>query len=204
MANVNEAIALVSLDDAKEYLQITKDTEDSILGDLINAASEFAFRWTGRRFLQATYTEVYEGNGEMELFLRNYPLISVASVNDDPTLPPIWGSGTLIAPADYYLDQEVGSLRRYLLPFFCKSRVKIVYDAGYTYATIPSDLSLAIKKLILLEWKTKYTDTSRVGVKSVAQGDKTTTFIEDEVPKDIAGVFNRYKALGWADRGNAV
>jgi hypothetical protein len=58
--------------------------QDALLAVLITAASDVIQEHCRRAFLQASYEELYSGNGDRRLMLRQYPLISVESVRYRP------------------------------------------------------------------------------------------------------------------------
>lgn len=76
---------LVDLARVKQYLEIAPEntTDDDLLQSLITGASNYWLLRTCRDSLNAVtdYTETYDGTGGMRLPLRNYPIVSVASVS---------------------------------------------------------------------------------------------------------------------------
>jgi hypothetical protein len=59
-------------------------TDDSSINTLITACSRAIMRYCRRAFVTDTYDELYNGRGERQLFLRNYPIQSVGSVRYRP------------------------------------------------------------------------------------------------------------------------
>jgi hypothetical protein len=59
-------------------------TYDSQISALITAASKLIERFCRHDFVQASYDELYNGNGQRRLLLREYPLVSVESVRYRP------------------------------------------------------------------------------------------------------------------------
>jgi hypothetical protein len=57
---------------------------DPLLQTLIAAASDAIEKWCRRDFLSTAYDELYRGNGDRKLMLRQYPLVSVQSVRYRP------------------------------------------------------------------------------------------------------------------------
>lgn len=206
MANVDATLALVTLDEAKEYLEVEGDGKDSILGGLVNAVSQTINSYCGRHFIRQSLTEYYDGPEDdcKLLTLNEYPIGAVTTIHDDPRIPPVFDTGTLVAVTDYQVDKAAGLIRRIYLPF-CKGigNVKVVYTGGYLIGSLPADLVLAAKKMLALEYTVKWKDVSRLGVKSISQGDRTTTYIEDAIPKEIVQVLNRYRRVGSASWGIA-
>jgi hypothetical protein len=58
--------------------------EDTALASLITAASKAIQRYCSRDFVVCTYDELYNGNGDRRLFLRQFPIQSVQAVRYRP------------------------------------------------------------------------------------------------------------------------
>jgi len=79
------AVDLITLARSKTNIpSITDSSHDSTLNTLITAASRAIEKYCRRDFVSHTYDELYNGNGDRRLFLRQYPLISVTSVRYRP------------------------------------------------------------------------------------------------------------------------
>src|SRR5437660_1498270 len=59
-------------------------TDDTAINTLITACSRAIMRYCRRNLVSDTYDELYNGRGERQIFLRNYPLQSVQSVRYRP------------------------------------------------------------------------------------------------------------------------
>jgi hypothetical protein len=70
--------ALVSLADTKTYLGVTGSSDDSLLERLINSQSTRIETYCDRKFRKGTYTESYNGNRQLRLRLRNFPVIKIS------------------------------------------------------------------------------------------------------------------------------
>jgi hypothetical protein len=57
---------------------------DALLQSLITAASDTIEKYCRRDFLSTAYDELYSGNGDRKLLLRQYPLVSVQSLRYRP------------------------------------------------------------------------------------------------------------------------
>src|SRR5438045_6367921 len=76
---------LITLARAKQNIQsITDASQDTLLGTLITAVSRAIEKYCRRDFVQTTYDELYNGNGDRRLLLRQYPILSVQSVRYRP------------------------------------------------------------------------------------------------------------------------
>lgn len=78
-------MALISLTRAKEYLPNFNSSDDTILTDILNAASDLVERYLNRNILSASYDELYHGNGYRTLRLNQYPVTAIARVATGPT-----------------------------------------------------------------------------------------------------------------------
>jgi hypothetical protein len=76
---------LISLARAKLDIQaITDNSQDTLLSTLITAVSDAIAKYCRRDFISRAYDELYNGNGDRRLLLREYPIISVQSVRYRP------------------------------------------------------------------------------------------------------------------------
>jgi Phage gp6-like head-tail connector protein len=76
---------LITLARAKQNIQaIADNSQDALLGSLITSVSDAIEKYCRRYFVAATYDELYNGNGDRRLLLRQYPLQSVQSVRYRP------------------------------------------------------------------------------------------------------------------------
>jgi hypothetical protein len=74
---------LINLSRAYQDLQGVSNV-DSLLATLITAASDAIQKHCRRDFVQTSYDELYSGNGQRQLMLRQYPIASVQSVRYRP------------------------------------------------------------------------------------------------------------------------
>ncbi len=76
---------LITLARAKQaILAITDSTYDTLLGTLITAVSDAVEKYCRRDFYARSYDELYSGNGDRRLLLREYPVQSIQSVRYRP------------------------------------------------------------------------------------------------------------------------
>ena len=97
--------ALTTLEDVKIMLGIAPDDvdeqRDAMLVNLINYASAWIERMTGRKLGRQQYTQRYVASGTQELVLLQWPIINVEYVKDTT-------DGSIIPPEeyDYTVDGE--------------------------------------------------------------------------------------------------
>jgi len=198
MATVDADVALTTLAEAKSFLKIASgvSSEDSIVSELINAAGEFANRYTSRHLIKKTYTEFYDGVAPHSLIVRNYPVVSVAHLYDD--LTQVFGSDTEIAASDFAIDKDSGIIRLAYgaVPLSTgRGNIKVVYDAGYDASAIPAGLKEAAH-ISIGSWYKNFYEFQRGGVQTSTQGDRTVQTRDEDVPKAVKTILDTYKAIG--------
>lgn len=86
-------MAYITLAQVKERMPSSYNGNDDIaLTDILNSCCTFLDRYCGRAsggFGVQTYDELYQGSGDRLLFLRNYPIQSIAKIATTP-LPALW------------------------------------------------------------------------------------------------------------------
>jgi hypothetical protein len=78
------SIDLTDLDTARQHLPNSVDSDEPAIAAMITAASRAIRRYCRRGFASDTYDELYNGNGDKRLILRQFPIISVQSVRYRP------------------------------------------------------------------------------------------------------------------------
>ena len=156
---------LVKIERVKTYLEIasTDTAQDVLLQDLIARIGAWVERYCDRTFAKATYIEQYDGDGSDTLVVRQWPLMSVASLFDDPLR--VFGAATQIAATDFVLYKNTGIIRLDGLAFSTGiQNVKVTYDAGYT--DTPDDVQQAVVELVADRFRNK----ENQGIRSLAIG----------------------------------
>jgi uncharacterized phiE125 gp8 family phage protein len=199
---VDAAVALVTLAQAKTQLKITGSSEDTFLESLVNRASEKAKKYCGRNFITDDFVEFYDGTGEDFIIVRNYPIISLTSLYDDPLR--LFGADTQISIAsDVLLDPGPGIIRLWnQRNFFIrgKANVRVSYSGGYEDDTVPYDLQEAVLTMIVHAYRRLYQD-QRIGLVSETIGDRNQTFAREAIPKEAEEILKKYRYFGSATFG---
>ena len=186
------AIDLVMLNDVKNWLDIaeTNTDDDALLQILITSFSRYVLNRVSRdSFNIATYTEVYDGNGAQQLFLRNYPINSVTSVQIGSYTVP---QSTSITSPGWFIDMHKQSLvmRSYgsgsyqqMVPysifpqFFYSGRgnIQVIYQAGHAF--LPEDLYDAVMQTVGVMYARKdWKDLASKSLSTSGGGSGTTTY----------------------------
>jgi len=195
---IDTTIALISLANAKEHLKITTNIEDGLLGDFVNMVSAMVNSYIGRDLLQGNHTEYYDGNGEDTLMLKHSPVISVTKIYNS-TVERIFDSTTeLDLNLDVYVTKASGIIQiipahgRGIGAFFNgKANLKVVYVGGYTLATVPYDIQLAVRIWLGTVYMKYY--NRRYEYISANTGQNSTTFVDKDMPLDVKRILDSYK-----------
>lgn len=152
MSNIDTAIAVVDLTTVKEALEISGGTYDAILNGMINRASGIIERYTGRGWVSAARTEVYQGNDTYKITLRAWPVSAITSVSyasNSDFSNPTWQA---LNARDYTLQSVAASDAGIL---FLNSgfprgvnNFQVVYTGGYTLATMPYPIQEAAIQIV--------------------------------------------------------
>lgn len=132
---------LVTLAAMKTHLGISGTTYDTFLETQITTVSDAIESYCRRKFEQTTYEQTFYGTDyppSRDLHLFMYPLISVASIEED---------GEEVDSADYRINKPAGYVIKSSGYFnYGADETVITYSAGY--ATIPTPLQDIVFSLV--------------------------------------------------------
>jgi hypothetical protein len=138
-------MALQTLTQLKLQIGLSGTNDDALLQELQAAAEDFIKQHCGRDFDGGEFTEFHR-SGTKYLFVKNFPIASVASIRLDPERQ--FPSESTLDPSRYVVLPDVGlieSLDRSFLNVSEPNAVKIVYS---TTSTVPSDVLRAQAELV--------------------------------------------------------
>lgn len=182
---------LVTTQEVKDYLGISGSTEDTLIGALIDYASNAIENYCNTYFSSTAVTDRLDG-GNKYLITKYAPIISVTSITD------MWDS-TVVASGDYvaYLPAGLIHVDVDTTNFMLQQlewaeglrRWQVVYNAGY--ASVPNAVKLACLMLVAL-WR-----SNRVaGMLSETVGDYSYTRMQVDsagMPSDVKMLLAPYR-----------
>ena len=181
------AIALVTVEDAKAYLELKDSQDDSILETLIDSVSALFNNETNRTLKETTFTDLYlDGSGIITLDLPDWPVVSITEIEEDEV--------ALTEDTDYYLYADEGYLAKIGAVWTDNIHgIKITYKAGYSATTLPSDIKLATLKQVGLEH-------SRFKSKNWGESGRTfpdgsITIVTDNLLPSVRDILSKYRKL---------
>ena len=140
---------LINVDNVKEFLGITVETDDNILLPLCQAAQDIADGAVDYQLEGSTHIEFQDNDGVDIIQLRNIPIKAVTSIYDD--FDRVYGSDTLIPSTDYTFNEKTGVITGVGVNFQRgANNIKVTYLSGYNglgasaYFAMPYDLRQAL------------------------------------------------------------
>ncbi len=184
---------LSTLEKVKSYLGVTGSGEDTLLGELLGAASARIRGHCGREITSATYTEQYDGRGLGRIVLVQRPATSITTVHD--ALDRAFDSGSLVDSDDYTLYGEEGIVE--LDPARAGFQdgvrnVQVVYVAGYS--TVPADVDLAAR-ILSAHWYNRL-KAGADGLSKEALDKYRVQFASEELPAEVSGLLEPHCERG--------
>jgi hypothetical protein len=149
-------VSVLSLQDAKDHLNITSTAYDTELQSKIATIQANLEKLCGGPILTRTVTErVRVSDYGTALAVRQRPLVAVTSITDI-------AAGTSISTADLDVDTNAGVIRRKLgLPFLGRGPdYTVVYTAGWGTA-VPAAFNEAARIILEHLWQTQHGPSAR-------------------------------------------
>lgn len=171
---------LATIDDLEAYLGLTSgNTDEALLGGLLERASGIVDQLCNRRLELATYSETRSGTGGSYLALRQAPIVAISS---------LVLSGVALTASDFTFDDYGIYLTRGFFPRGAQT-IAVTYEAGY--AVVPAELQHAAIRIAALLYRGK----DRLGETSRSIGGGTTAFAGDDIPADVRDILVNYKRV---------
>lgn len=181
-----EAYWLTDKNKFKRFYDLKKSTNDALIEELIDSASELIeSHCGGKRFANREYDKKFNGTGTRFLVLNEYPITKLTTV---------YSSDSEITDCEID-DSEVQIRRGEHLTFSAKTRnIRVIWEAGY--ATIPTDLTLACNMIVGYFFRKHEEHSVGVSSKSASGGNITyfgpTTKYSLKLPGEVLAILERY------------
>lgn len=191
--------ALLELNEAKNWLGISlTDTDyDFKIEQFINSASEKIETYLNRKLAAKSYTERVDGNRNVRVILKHYPVESVSSVK----LSSSWDFTVDAIDVDDYHISDDGVLT------FKNSTAKrgnlnlqVVYNGGYVLPNSPVQVGEALPSAIkmacieFVKWLWNIDHDERFGVSSRNKQGQTVSYVKG-IPQEIMAMIEDYKRV---------
>jgi hypothetical protein len=198
---------LTTLANAKQWLNISSETDDDLLTRLIHAASAFIETYLSRRLGSQTYAEIRDGTGGRVMNFREYPVtaVSLVAVNGVP-LPLV---PDMVTPGYRFTrTQIILQGHRFTQGW---ANVSLNYTAGYgppsggwfedpwitapqpdgSIPWVPFDLEQACIELV--SWR--YMERQHIGQSGKSLEGANVSYSVQDLPPDVRTVLDRYRRV---------
>lgn len=206
------AAALITRQDFLDYIELNSITpaQATLIDKTIDGVTKYVENYCGRKFKykpasglgsynpdDTPYDSIYDGTGKTRIYLINYPVISVGTLQTTYVVEDGVKDVSTINSDDYRLYKEEGIIELVkstdIWGKFIEApqSVEVYYKAGY--ATIPEDLQLAAKELVAMRWRDRRRDSL---LKSESVKNVTFTYdLSRVVPEWVKDILDSYKRL---------
>ncbi len=174
---------ITTLKETKIWLgiDVTDNSDDDVINAILAPADKWIKEYCQRDFELTSYTsELYDGQGHQNLFLKHYPVIEVTGLEIDGEAIDLddlitYENGTL-----YYAAGFPGG----------HQNISVTYSAGY--ATLPEDLKLATNMLVKMIYDRR--DQEVFGVEQYSLG-YVRSVLTEEMPHEVREILSRYTKI---------
>lgn len=188
-----------TLTEYKNYERIssTDATDDSVIEDIIEAASRLIDTYTGRTFYARTETHYYNApDGEYDLWINDDDLLTITTLTN--------GDGTTISASDYKL-LPLNKSPKYQIYLKPSSNLIWAFDSnseslgaitvlgtwGYS-ATAPDDIKQACLIIASAEYKRRFGENTSAAATVTGAGVVITP---QGMPKSAVDILQKYRKL---------
>jgi len=174
-------MALDTLENVKLTLNITAETDDALLEALQSAADSYVETYCGRIFTGGSFSEDHPGGGRT-VFLKNYPLAAVDTVNVDANRS--FSAATVLDADRYVVHAERGVIEALDGPFLADraSANSFPQAIRVAYSTPTNEVPTAVKRAyaeLIGHWYRQaktYEATAQVNVRQKTDGAVVTEY----------------------------
>lgn len=187
--------ALATLQDVKDWLDITSSTHDDILQTILDSVCASVMEYCEQTFaLVGPIVEVNDGNRSDQIVTREFPIVSVDEIKVD--VNPDGSEGTVVDSDTYQVLPEAILLQTRITPRG-RSVVAVTYTHGY--ASVPAPVHMAV--LLSVEALFRRKGRKSIGTNSRSKKDERESFstgpgawdAKTGLPKEAVFMLNPYK-----------
>jgi len=176
-------MAIVTVSDMKDYLDITSTDYDDLLSSLVDSVTEYIEGYCHRSFSAiSTHIQWWSiEDGVTDTVRCEYvPIVNFIQLSDD---------GDVIDSDDYYVDLASGLVRLIDGTYFTKGVATVCASYTHGYSSPPDDIELAAKMMVASIF---YRRKSH-GLISAKLGDFSYKVVPEAVPPEVKSILSRYR-----------
>jgi hypothetical protein len=184
-------MSLCTLQEIKDWLKITDNSQDAILTSTQAAVEAAVKAYVDTDFTTTTKTELLDGSRSDTIVLEGYPIISVSAIYFYPNTSG--AEGSLVDLESYIVKPEAIYLTNLYTP---AGRGKVRVDYTYGYASVPDDVKMAVKLGVEAFMARRARKT--VGVGSRSKEGESESFVsawdkKSGLPVEVTGLLQIYR-----------
>jgi hypothetical protein len=200
--------ALVSVDEARAWFNVQGTEKRDLIELVINTATDAIESHLRRELVtRGSLTEWHSPDNASEIYVLDYPIISVTTVHESSVWPRVYdATSLLVEDTDYQVMKKVGKIRRIgtggvRVWESGARRVQVVYTAGYANtASVPYRLKKPCLKLGALLWAE--TTRNQFGVSGMSDGlGNWTRFAAAGITGEIAADLETERRIEFSRTG---
>lgn len=197
---MDTGINLVSLGELKTFIEGSttgSTTYDTRYESVIDSVSAYFNNYTGRHLKSSTYAEYYDGNGEDEMHLNQFPITSTGITLYLLDATRSATTDYVVTSSDILIYADEGKILLTDDTFTeGNNNVYVGYTAGYTSSGMPADLKRAALETCQVFWN-REEKKDRVGVRTESYEGMSRTY-ESDIPWGAKQVLDYYKCRRFA------
>lgn len=170
------ASALITRQQALDYLELSTsditDAQATVMDRMIDGVTAYVQNETGRKYKKKAASDmgsynptntpddsIYDGSGTRYLFLNQYPVATVATLQTVHSIVDGIKDSSTINSDNYRLNKRDGIIEL-VVGIFSEGaqNVEVNFNAGF--GTIPADLQMIAEEMVAIQWRKHYRDTS--------------------------------------------
>lgn len=184
-------MSLTTLANLKAWIEIpaATTTNDVLLQRLIDSSSAFIESWLNRTILQATYSEIYDGNNFDTISLKNYPVQNLNSVLIGGVSQPVLAPGDFVSTGIGFNEYQIYG--QYTIFPRGRQNISVTYSAGYVKP--PLDIEQACIELSALKYKNMRGE--RLGMTSKGLAGESTAFFSGDMLPGTKALLYQYRCV---------
>lgn len=178
---------IITKDEVKAVLKTTSTTDDALLDEVVKRAQAYFETATGRKFERDTFTQKFLGEGQTEVFLKNYPV----AFTDFSTTNFVKIGDTKQDEDNLYVEEDTGRVVLLASKFSNKVACEVKYLGGFASGLVPEDVKQAIIEIAV----SFYHKTASQGVSSQSMGDISEAYFKDTLNDSARRIIDLYRSV---------
>jgi hypothetical protein len=184
---------IVTVAEVQRYMNKTDDSLTAFIQDCISEVSSTFENYCNKGLKINFYIDYYDGDGTNNIFVYQYPIVSISSLQYRLTPESEWQDFYIGSSTANILDEDGGKITLYMKEFpEGINNIKIEYTAGFNEC--PGNLKSCAKEAVVEKYQKSYVGGKpRLGQKSINEGDKNISYYD--LAEEHKKILDKYKRV---------